>query len=119
MFETFPVLHTDRLDLVEIKQEHIVDIFKLFSDSNVTKFYNVVPLTEEGEAQKLIDWFRGHFTDKARIRWGISPKGYDYIIGTIGFNNFTKRHRASIGYDLQTGFWNKGYATEALKAVIS
>jgi ribosomal-protein-alanine N-acetyltransferase len=76
MFDTFPTLHTDRLDLVEIKQEHLNDIFKLFSDSRVTQFYNIVTLT----------------------------KGHSNIIGTIGFNNFTKRHRANIGYDLQFDF---------------
>jgi ribosomal-protein-alanine N-acetyltransferase len=42
--------------------------------------------------------------DKLGIRWGISLKGKDSIIGTVGFNNFAKRHRANIGYDLQTAF---------------
>lgn len=118
MFDTFPILHTDRLDLVEIKQDHLADIFKLFGDNRVTQFYNVVTLANEEEGQKFIDWFRNRFTDKAGIRWGISLKGHDNIIGTIGFNNFTKRHRANIGYDLQADFWNKGYLTEALKTVI-
>ncbi len=49
---------------------------------------------------------------------GISLKGRDNIIGTIGFNNFTKRHRANIGFDLQADFWNNGYLTEAIKTVI-
>jgi ribosomal-protein-alanine N-acetyltransferase len=104
MFDTFPTLHTDRLDLVEIKQEHLNDIFKLFSDSRVTQFYNIVTLTKEEEAQKIIDWFHSRFTDKSGIRWGITLKGHSNIIGTIGFNNFTKRHRANIGYDLQFDF---------------
>jgi len=46
-------------------------------------------------------------------------KGQQKIIGTVGFNNFIKLHRANIGYDLQTDHWNKGYITEALKAVIN
>jgi ribosomal-protein-alanine N-acetyltransferase len=84
----------------------------------VTEFYNVVTLTKEGEAQKFIDWFKNRFKENAGIRWGISLKGQDNIIGTIGFNNFNKRHRANIGFDLQSDFWNNGYLTEALKAVI-
>lgn len=118
MLDTFPTLHTGRLALIEIKQEHLGDIFKLFSDNKVTQFYNVVTLTKEEEAQKFIDWFRNRFAAKSAVRWGISLKGHNSIIGTIGFNNFTKRHRANLGYDLQAGFWNKGYATEALKVVI-
>ena len=117
MFDTFPSLQTNRLDLIEIKQEHLSNIFKLFSDKKVTQFYNVVTLTNEEEAQKFIDWFQTRFVEKVGIRWGISLKGHGNIIGTIGFNNFTKQHRANIGFDLQADFWNNGYLTEAIKSV--
>jgi [ribosomal protein S5]-alanine N-acetyltransferase len=118
IFDIFPVLHTDRLDLVEIKQIHLRDLYKLFGDENVTRFYNLLPLANEQDAQKSIDWFQSRFKDKSGIRWGIALKGQQNIIGTVGFNNFTKGHRANIGYDLQTAHWNKGYISEALKTVI-
>ena len=118
VLELFPELQTGRLDLIEIKQIHLRDLFKLFGNDSVTEYYNMKTLEEEKEAQKLIDWFQSRFKDKLGIRWGISLKGENNIIGTIGFNNFTKGHRANIGYDLQKDFWNKGYITEALKAVI-
>ena len=115
---TFPILYTERLDLIEITQNHLSDLFKLFGDENVTQFYNLLPLKNLKEGQKLIDWFQNRFKDKLGIRWGIALKGQKNIIGTIGFNNFTKRHRANIGYDLQTEHWNKGYATEALNIIL-
>ena len=117
--DTFPTLHTYRLDLIEIKQVHLTDLYKLFSDENVTRFYNLLPLTNVQEAQKSIDWFQSRFKDKLGIRWGIAFKGQQNIIGTIGFNSFTKKHRANIGYDLQTEHWNNGYITEALKTVMN
>ena len=117
MFDTFPSLQTNRLDLIEIKQDHLSNIFKLFSDKKVTQFYNVVPLTNEDEAQKFIDWFQNRFAEQVGLRWGISLIGHNNIIGTIGFNNFTKQHRANIGFDLQVDFWNNGYLTEAIKKV--
>ena len=40
------------------------------------------------------------------------------MVGTLGFNNFQKEHRANIGYDLQFNFWNKGIITETLREVI-
>jgi ribosomal-protein-alanine N-acetyltransferase len=118
MLETFPTLHTERLDLVELKQKHLSDLYILFGDIQVTQFYNIVTLTKESEAQKYLDWFKSRFIEKSGIRWGITLKGQANIIGTIGFNNFTKGHRANIGYDLQSNYWNKGYATEALKEFI-
>ena len=116
--DTFPTLHTERLDLIEIKQQHLGDLFKLFGNSAVTRFYNVVTLTEEHEAQKFIDHFHSRFVQKAAIRWGIALKGHEDIMGTVGFNNFTQHHRANIGYDLLPSQWNKGYTTEALLAII-
>jgi len=118
MFDTFPILNTDRLKLVKIGQGHLGDIYKLFSDNKVTQFYNVMTLINEIEAIKFIDWFQCSYRDKAGIRWGISLKGDENIIGTIGLNNFSRQQRANIGYDLQTEFWNKGYLTEVPKAVV-
>ncbi len=115
---TFPVLHTERLDLVEIKQAHLNDIYKLFSDEKVTEFYNLHPFKQENDAKPFLDWFRNRFSESLAIRWGIALKGQEKIIGTLGFNNFTANHRANIGYDLQKEFWNNGYITEALEAVI-
>ncbi len=114
----FPILRTERLDLIEINQNHLTDLFNLFSDEDVTEFYNIKTLNEETDAQKYLDWFQSRFYDKLGIRWGIALEGRTEIIGTIGFNNYTKDHRANIGYDLQKKYWNNGYITEALKLVI-
>ena len=80
--DTFPILNTERLELIEIKQSHLGDIYKLFSNEKVTEFYNLLPLKNEQEAQKSIDWFKNRFKDKLGIRWGIAIKGQQKIIGT-------------------------------------
>ena len=116
--DTFPTLTTKRLDLVEIQQSHLADIYLLFSDKKVTEYYNLLPLKSEQEGQVLLDWFRNRFKDGFGVRWGIALKGESHIIGTVGFNNYTQKHRANIGYDLQSLYWNRGYMTEALEAAI-
>ena len=118
MLEDFPELKTERLNLIEIKQSYLNDYYKLFSDKRVTKFYNIIPFREEKEAQKYLDWFKNQFKAKLGIRWGIVLKGQKHIIGTLGYNNFLKNHRANLGYDLQFKFWNKGIITEALREII-
>ena len=40
------------------------------------------------------------------------------FLGTIGYNNFSEKHRANLGYDLQSIYSNKGYMTEAIEAVV-
>lgn len=115
----FPILHTERLDLVEIKQNHLNDLFQIFKDPQVTQFYNLLPFNKPEDGQKFIDWYQNRFTEGLAIRWGICLKGKSNIIGTIGFNNYIKQHRANIGYELQKDYWNKGYITEALNAIIT
>jgi len=114
----FPKLTTTRLDLIEITDQHLIDLYNLFSDENVIRFYNLSRYTDLSDGQKFIDWYRNRFKDGLAIRWGIALKGKTDIIGTAGFNSYTPLHRANIGYDLQKAHWNNGYITEALEAII-
>jgi ribosomal-protein-alanine N-acetyltransferase len=82
------------------------------------RFYNLLPFQNESEGQRIIDLFQTRFTNQTGIRWGIALKGTNNIIGAIGYNSYAANHKATIGYDLQTHHWNKGYATEALQKVI-
>ena len=116
-FTEFPILTTPRLALVEIQQQHLADIFNIFSDTRVTQYYNIVTLQVLEDAQPFIDWFTLKFADKKGLRWGITLKGEDQIVGTIGINNFTWGQKGLIGYDLRYDSWNKGYMTEAITAV--
>lgn len=115
----FPTLQTKRLELIEITEFHSGDIFKIFSEHQMTKYYNMLPLINGTEAQNIIQHFSNKFESDAGIRWGIALKGQQNIIGTCGFNNFTKHHRANLGYDLQSAFWNNGLITEALSALLN
>ena len=52
-------------------------------------------------------------------QWGIELKNEGILIGAIGANIYSERDRnATVGYCLGERFWNRGYATEALRAVM-
>lgn len=71
------------------------------------------------QAQALIDFFITSYAEKRGIRWGIERKGTKGLIGTIGFNLWSPKHRrAEIGYELLPESWRNGYATEAISAVL-
>ena len=119
VFNKFPTIRTPHLELIQITEAHAEDLFKLFGDSNVTRFYNLAPPASASDCQGLIEHFRHRFESKTAIRWGIRLNDSNQIIGTVGFNNFTPKHRANIGYDLQYAYWGRGICTEALHAIIS
>ncbi|WP_175639387.1 GNAT family N-acetyltransferase [Metabacillus schmidteae] len=115
----FPILETDRLILREITRDDAEGIFSCFSDENVTRYYGQETLKNIEQAEAFVDFFANSYKEKKGIRWGIERKGTSGIIGTIGFNAWSPKHkRAEIGYEIHPKQWRKGYTTEALSKVI-
>ncbi|KGR77101.1 GNAT family N-acetyltransferase [Ureibacillus sinduriensis] len=116
----FPVLETERLILREITKKDTKRIFACFSNENVTRYYGEEPLIHIEQAEKFVDFFLKNYEAKRGIRWGIEIKGEKGIIGTIGFNAWSPKHkRAEIGYEIHPDFWRSGYTSEALLKVLS
>ncbi|NIG53809.1 GNAT family N-acetyltransferase [Chitinophaga sp. Cy-1792] len=113
--DIFPVLITSRLALQAISMDMLEEIYYIFSDPQVVKFYNLRPLAGRGKAMELIQYFQKRFKEKEGIRWAITIKDTQHVIGTIGINKFDKNnHRCTIGYDLASNWWKRGYMSEAL-----
>lgn len=118
MFNTFPVLSTERLYLREIKQEDVESIYKLLSDPEVIKYDSFELFTNLAQAENLIKWFNEEFDEKRAIFWGISLKDKAEIIGFCKCEIEIPKVRADIGYDLRTEYWNMGIMTEALSEIV-
>lgn len=116
----FPILETDRLILREIEKADAPAIFACFSNEDVVRFYGQEQLETIGQAEGFVEFFSKNYQEKRGIRWGIELKGAKGLIGTIGFNAWSPKHkRAEIGYELHPNQWKKGYISEALERVIS
>ena len=116
----FPVLETERLILRELIKEDAKGIFACFSNDKVTRYYGQEPLERIEQAESLVDFFSKNYHEKRGIRWGIERKESKGIIGTIGFNAWSPKHkRAEIGYELHPEHWRKSYMIEAAAKVLS
>ncbi|KZE36408.1 acetyltransferase [Bhargavaea cecembensis] len=115
----FPTLDTERLRLREITQADAGGLFACFSDDRVTRFYGQETVHTIEQAEAFVDFFANSYKDKRGIRWGIEVKEHPGIIGTIGFNAWSPKHkRAEIGYEILPEHWRKGYTFEAVTKVI-
>lgn len=115
----FPILETERLLLREITQDDAAGVFACFSNDNVTRYYGQDTLENMEQAKKIVDFFTKSYIEKRGIRWGIERKGTPGIIGTIGFNALSLKHkRAEIGYEIHPEQWRKGYTFEAVSKVL-
>ncbi|MCM3602797.1 GNAT family N-acetyltransferase [Robertmurraya korlensis] len=115
----FPTLETERLVLREISKEDAEAIFACFSNVNVTRYYGQDTLENIEQAEAFVNFFANSFKENRGIRWGIELKGTQGLIGTIGFNAWSPKHkRAEIGYEVHPNHWRKGYTFEAISKVI-
>ena len=116
--DIFPTLHSNRLDLTQMKPSHATDILHIYGEKKLAEFENIKILTSEKEALDFIHRFQVRFNEKKGIRWAISIKGEKQIIGTIGFKGFIPLHKAFVGYEIHPDFEGKGYATEAVATAV-
>lgn len=117
---TFPVIETERLVLRQITKVDAEDILRYLSDKDVMKHYGLEPFQSIEDALDEISWYQSIVEEKTGIRWGITLKGEDRVIGSCGFLNIVPQHsRSDIGFELHKDFWGQGIAREAVEAVIT
>lgn len=117
-FNPFPVLKTDRLNLRQIKETDLNELFILKSDERLLKKYNGKAKTYEETVLKLRSLVDS-MEKKRSITWGISYKDEDKLIGSICLWNICEEQsKAEIGYELMYNFQGQGIMQEAIKAVI-
>lgn len=118
-FARFPRLETDRLKLRQISRFDAEAVFEFRKDYQVTKYNFGDAYTHINQAQKLIKNIQTEYDERKTIRWGITLKPDNHVIGMVGYNYWDQTdHRASIGFDLRQDQWRKGIMSEAVKAVI-
>jgi [ribosomal protein S5]-alanine N-acetyltransferase len=116
---SFPELETSRLKLIEITEQHTERYFEIMSLDSVTQYYGMESLQRIEQAAGIVRSFKTGFDSKSSMRWGIVIKEMETLIGTVGLNNLQiAQKRAEIGFEIHPDYWNRGYTSEAAKAVI-
>ena len=119
LFDKNLILESERLLLRPIKKSDTDDIFEIFSDIEVMKYYDLLPFLTKDDAINQVEVFRKCLSEKTMIRWGIELKESGKLIGTCGFFAFSEESlKAEMGYELNREYWNKGIMSEALKMIM-
>lgn len=119
VFESFPVLTTDRLTLRDIRQADAENIFKMRSSGRVNQFIPRPEMQEHEAALNLVEKTINAYKNHQAIGWAGILRDNNEIIGTCGFNQIDIQNgRAEIGGELSTEFWGKNIAIEAVEAII-
>jgi len=68
IFEKFPSIETQRLNLIELKEEYDKDLFGFFSDRKVMQYYDIKPLETIDDARNLINKLIDKYRNRLAIR---------------------------------------------------
>ncbi|MBD3922156.1 GNAT family N-acetyltransferase [Paenibacillus sp. PR3] len=118
--KAFPQFETKRLVLRQLNLDDAADVFDYFARDEVTQFYDLATFTEQRQAEELIQQWNNRYMRSEGIRWGITLRGEDRVIGTCGFHSWSQEHnKIEVGYELTPEYWQQGIMSEALKAVIA
>jgi ribosomal-protein-alanine N-acetyltransferase len=120
-FGPFPCLETERLCLRQITWNDIPALYQLFSDPVVTQYNDVTTFNDRHDAENLFHFLQDRYRRRIGIRWALTLKGVPAasLIGTCGYNIWSRHNNCGeIGYDLMRRYWNQGYVTEAIRAIL-
>ena len=119
-FTHFPSLTTNRLRLRQIQPEDAEALFATFSDEEAMQFYGHEPHWSLDETRRSIEQTQTRYARREAIRWGVTLKDEDRVIGSCSFHHFdTGFHRAETGYELNRAFWRQGLMAEAMSAILT
>ncbi len=113
-------IETDRLLLRKFKYEDNNSMRKNWiSNPNIQKIYSEPVYTTNKETKELLNRYIENYENKNYYRWNISIKGNNDSVGQIAYFLIDdKNHFGEIEYCIGEKFQNKGYITEAVKAII-
>ncbi len=122
--EKVPVLETQRLTLRGHRLEDFVHCAAMWADPQVTRYIGGKPLTEEESWTRLLRYV-GHWALLGFGYWVAEENATGSFVGEIGFADYKRDLEPSlkgvpeIGWVLTSQAHGRGYATEAVRAVVA
>ncbi len=113
------VLKTERLILRHFEMEDADDLVRWVSDRRVAEMTSLIP--HPYERSMAVEWLERVTrcdTDSGHWVFAITLVESGELIGCIGLHRLQELAIAEFGYWIGVPFWRRGYATEALKAVL-
>lgn len=116
----FPILESDCIRLRGVREDDIDDLYILFSNPDVMRYWSRGPMTERQEAVDYTKSILEGFVKRDLLNWIVADLATDRLIGTATLYEINTQHaRAGLGYALMPNYWGRGLASEAAILAIS
>ena len=114
------LIETERLILRRFVPEDAKNFYdNVGSDFEVAKYVIWDVHKNIDVTKKLLEKWIASYDDPNKYKWAIELKENKEVVGSIDCVNLSVKYATcEVGYVLSSKYWNKGYMTETLKAVI-
>lgn len=109
-----PVLESPRLRLRPLRSVDAADVFALFGDPDVTRYWSFATWSQLAQAEKWLAE-RRRWGPPTAYPWALADRDDDRLLGTVTLFILAGRpHSAEIGYSLRSSRQGHGLAREAV-----
>lgn len=115
----FPTLRTERLLLRQFQSSDAPAVHRLAGVKEVAAGTFLPHPYPDGTAEQWIASQQAEFDAKMLVNFAIVLLTQEILIGSIGLAIVAEHQHARMGYWLGLPYWNHGYATEAVQAVLA
>lgn len=113
------VLIGKRIRLRLIEERDAPQLFELYSDQEVMRYWNHAPWTTLDQADRAIHEARSEHASGVSLHYVIEQLSTKKVIGSCALYSFTQENRrAALGYLLCQSCWGQGYLSEAMRIFI-
>jgi RimJ/RimL family protein N-acetyltransferase len=115
-----PRLETERLVLRSFSMDDAADVQRLAGAAEVAlTTLNVPHPYEDGLAEDWISQHRAQFEAGQGVNYAVTLKETGELVGAMGLVINERHNRAEMGYWIGVPYWNRGYGTEAARALVT
>jgi ribosomal-protein-alanine N-acetyltransferase len=116
--DRLPTLIAGELRLRWTTTHDVDDLFAVFADAEVARFWSTPPMTRRDQAEALLRSVEEGFAGRTLLQWAIAGPD-DRLIGTCTLAHVDRTHRrAELGFALGRPHWGQGHARAAVSAVL-
>ena len=117
--DRLPTLRADRVLLRWLDAGDVDDLYRVFGDPAVMRYWSSPPLADRAAAGALLDDIRALFDSRTLFQWGVALAPGSPVIGTCTLCAFHEESgRAELGFALGRAHQRQGYMTEALSTLL-
>ena len=117
---TLPV-ETERLRLRSLEQDDAEGLFTIYGDAETMRHVGRTgrPVVDVAAAQRAVESLRGNEAANGFSLWALDEREGDRLVGVAGLAMVEGvGPEVEAAYILRSDRWGRGYATEALRAVL-